>query len=294
MKEKTIALIGLDTSHTVEFTKLMQDPQHKIADGMRATKAFRFPSAFQSEEGQDKRQAELERLGVRMAGSIEEAVDGVDAIFLEINDPALHLPFFEKVVGLGKPVFVDKPLAATVKEGRRMRELAESTGTVAWSSSSLRFIPGLAEAKKKVSRPFLVRTFGPLGKAARGSDLVWYGVHAVEMLVVGLGVGARAVRGFDDGVGVIIMVEYGDQSRGLVECVRGFGKYGGRLQSRDEVACFDAGSGSPYAGLMAALRDFVITGVAPVSWDETLEVLGILEAAELSLAKGGSRVGVEV
>ena len=95
MKEKKIAIIGLDTSHTVEFTKLIQGTgtDNKIADGMHVSKAFRFPSAFQTEEGQDERQAILEDLGVTIMLSLEQTVEGVDAIFLEINDPVLHLQY---------------------------------------------------------------------------------------------------------------------------------------------------------------------------------------------------------
>jgi predicted dehydrogenase len=286
MQEKTVAMIGLDTSHTVEFTKLMQHPEHRVVQGIRVAKALRFPSAFQAEEGQDKRQVDLEAMGVRMAATLEEAVEGVDAVFLEINDPALHLPYFEKVVGLGLPVFIDKPLCATTAEARRVRDLAVEHGTPAWSSSSLRFIPALAEAKAKVPSPVLAQTFGALGKAAAGSDLVWYGVHAVEMLVAALGVGANRVRAFDRGLGVTLLVDYADGRRGLVECLRGLYRYGGRLQSKDALAFFDSGSGSPYASLMTALRDFVVEGVVPVPLAEALEVTAILEAGDQSLVTG--------
>ncbi len=284
--DKMVAMIGLDTSHTVEFTKLMQHPEHKVVDGMRVAKALRFPSVFQSEEGQDSRQAELEAMGVTMAATIEDAVDGVDAIFLEINDPALHLPYFEKIVGLGKPVFIDKPLAASVAEGRRIQKLAEAAGTPTWSSSSLRFIPSLVEAKQKITVPFTAHTFGALGTAAVGSDLVWYGVHAVEMLVASLGVGACGVRALKDKHGVTLLVEYPDDRRGLVECLRGLYKYGGRLQSKEDLAFFDSSTGSPYSSLMGALRDFVIDSLIPVPLAEALEVMVILEAGEQAVTSG--------
>lgn len=288
MTEKNLALIGLDTSHTVKFTELMQHPEHKVVEGLRAVKAFRFPSAFQTEEGQDQRQAALIEMGVAMAPTIEEAVDGVDAILLEVNDPALHLGYFEQVVGLGKPIFIDKPLASTVAEGRKIKQLAEAVGTPAWSSSSLRFIPMLADARQKITAPVIGQTFGALGKASTGSDLVWYGVHAVEMLVTAMGVGACGVRALEDKRGITLLVEYTDNRRGLVECLRGLYKYGGRLQSNDDVCFFDSGVGSPYVSLMSALRTFVFEGTIPVPLSESLEVLAILEAGEKSLATGAS------
>ncbi len=290
MKEKKITMIGLDTSHTVKFTELIQglESSQRCVDGLRVTKALRFSSAFQSEEGQDKRQAELEAMGVIVAPTLDEAVEGADAIFLEINDPSLHLHYFEEVAPLGLPVFIDKPLAANSCQGRRIREVAEQHRIPVWSASSLRFIPELRKARETIASPIIAQTFGALGKAAAGSDLLWYGVHAVEMLTAALGMGAESVRAIEDSSGVILVVRYGDDRRGLVECLRGFGRYGGRLQSKEDVAFFDSGRGSPYPGLLNALRDFVREGTIPVPLAEAQEILGILEAGERSLASGRS------
>jgi len=288
MNEKKIAMIGLDTSHTVEFAKLIQsnEPDKKITEGMRVINAFRFPSAFQTEEGQDGRQGILEELGVTIRPSIEEAVEGVDAIFLEINDPALHLPYFEKVAKLGLPVFIDKPLAANVIEGRRIQEIAKENNIPAWSASSLRFIPELIEAKNSITNPVVGHTFGALGKAMAGSDLIWYGVHAVEMLITGLGTGVESVRAIEDKRGITLIVYYTDGRRGIVECLRGLYRYGGRIQSEENMAFFDNNTGSPYIALMAALHDFVCDGVIPVPLSEAQEILAILQAGEYSLASG--------
>ena len=290
MNEKRIAMIGLDTSHTAVFTKLMQSPndEERVVEGMRAVTALRFPSAFQPEAGQDERQAEMESMGVVIKETLEEAIADVDAIFLEINDPALHLEYFEAVAGAGLPVFIDKPLASSTEEGRRIQELAEKHQLPVWSASSLRFIPALADAIQAVSDPIVVHTFGALGEAATGSDLIWYGVHAVEMLLTAFGTGAAKVRALQNRRGVILSVEYPDDRQGLVECLRGLYAYGGRIQSKDKMAFFDSGSGSPYAALMTALRGFVCDGKAPVPLGEAQEVLAILEAGERSLATGKS------
>jgi hypothetical protein len=290
MQDKRIAIVGLDTSHAVAFTTLIQsaDPAKRVVEGMRVTQALRFPSAFQPEAGQDQRQAELEALGVTLKPSIDAVLENVDAVFLEINDPALHLDYFTAVADRGLPVFIDKPLAANTAEGRRICELAAEKAIPVWSASSLRFIPSLIEARATVANPLVAHTFGALGKAARGSDLVWYGVHAVEMLTAGLGVGATEVRALEDSSGIVLMVHYADGRRGLVECLRQTGRYGGRLQNANTLAFFDSGKGSPYVALMGALRDFVCDGKIPVPLSDAFEILAILEAGERSLASGGA------
>lgn len=289
MKEKQIAMIGLDTSHSVVFTELIQgnvpDGGGRVG-GMRVAKAMRFPSVFQSEEGQDKRQAQLEALGVEMVPDVESVLKDMDAVFLEINDPALHLPYFEKIVEAGLPVFIDKPLAGSVREGRRIIELAEKYGVQAWSASSLRFLPQLINAKKSIPSPALSQTFGALGKAAAGSDLIWYGVHAVEMLTATLGTGAQSVQAIESSMGIVMTVEYANGRSGIVECLRGRAHYGGRLQFESEIAMYTNEKQSPYPGLINALHDFVIEGKIPIPLSEALEIVSILEAGARSLSSG--------
>ena len=281
-------MIGLDTSHTIAFTKLIQgtEPDEKIVDGMRVVNAFRFPSSFQAEEGQDERQEILEALGVTIKPTLEDAVEGMDAVFLEINDPALHLQYFEAVAKFGLPVFIDKPLAANVEEGRRIQELTEQNNIPVWSASSLRFIPLLVKAQELVKDPLVGHTFGALGKAAAGSDLIWYGVHAVEMLIAGLGTGVKSVKALDDPRGITLNIYYEDGRRGIVECLRGLYRYGGSIQSEKEMEFFDSSTGSPYIALMSALHDFVCDGVVPVPLAEAHEILAVLETGERSLASG--------
>ena len=117
-----VAIIGLDTSHAVEFPKLMQDPavpeQNQVHD-LVATRCLRFETPFQNKEGLDKRQAYLESIGVMVTEDFDTAVADCDAIMIEINDPAKHLEYFEKCAGLGKPIFLDKPFADTLDNAVR-------------------------------------------------------------------------------------------------------------------------------------------------------------------------------
>ena len=180
-----VAIIGLDTSHSVALPQLMQDPktpaEQKI-EGLVATRALRFPSAFQSEEGQDKRQATLEAIGVKVTRDFDEAVGDCDAIMLEINDPALHLEYFEKCAALGKPIFLDKPFADNWENTLKIVEIAKKNNVRYFTSSSLRFDADFSAAVKEWGKANSATIWGPVGKAAAGSSIVWYGVHAFEML----------------------------------------------------------------------------------------------------------------
>ena len=124
-KQIRVAIIGLDTSHSTAFPQLMQDPstpENLQVKELRAVSCMRFETPFQGKEGLDKRQAYLESIGIPVTENFDEAVADCDAIMLEINDPSLHLEYFEKCAPLGKPVFLDKPFADTVENMQKIMD----------------------------------------------------------------------------------------------------------------------------------------------------------------------------
>lgn len=284
-----VAIIGLDTSHAVEFPRRFQAPDCDPAlrvPGLRAATCLRFPSAFQDEAGQDKRQAQLVAWGVRPAADLADAVRGVQAILLEINDPALHLRWFEQVAGLGLPVFVDKPLADSVAAGATLLALARKHGTRLASCSSLRSDAALQRACAQLPRPEQAWVYGPLGRAPAGSSVVWYGVHAFEMLQRAMGCGAVAVSTRADARGLVAHVDYGDGRRGIVELTRDAWIYGGCLRGGNAAVPFTVDGNLIYTAMLREVERFVRGGAPPATPEEALEVMAMLDAADRAAASG--------
>ncbi len=289
MSDVRVALIGLDTSHTVEFARRMQAPDvapEQKVEGLKAITCLRFETPFQNQEGLDKRQAQLEEWGVKVTEDFDEAIADVDAIMLEVNDPAYHLEYFTKVADLGMPIFLDKPLADTKANGQAIVDMARQKNVRVWSASSLRFVPQLLEAIEVIPQPAMVQSFGALGKAPAGSSIVWYGVHAFEMLQRALGLGAVSILAKRDKLGVVAVVEYEDERRGIVEMNEGSYLYGGCLRTKDKAAPYIVNMGRAYADELVLVRDFFQGGQAPVSLDDALEVMAMLDAAERSVNSG--------
>jgi predicted dehydrogenase len=283
-----LAVIGLDTSHSIKFTELIQGPDKKVSQ-LQVINCLRFPTPFQSEPDQDGRQKTLEDLGVKVTRDFDEAVAGVDGILLEINDPQFHLEYFEKIAPLGLPVFIDKPLADNLANGKTICELAKKHNIKVWSASSLRFTPEICNCVKEIDQADFANVYGPLGKAASGSSLVWYGVHTFEMLITIMGPGAKTVTAREDAGGITAIVDYDEHRRGIVECNSNAYYYGGRGQNKDGVNSFTvnfANAGELYSNLILALEKFFIDGVIPVALSETMEIQAMMEAAEKSLTSG--------
>ena len=286
-------MVGLDTSHAVEFTRRLQapdcPPDLRVA-GARVVSCVRFVTAFQDAAGLDRRQSQLQAWGVAVGTDLDAALHDVDAILIAINDPALHLEYMRRCATLKKPIFLDKPLAANLAQGQEIAAIAAEQEVALCSASSLRFVPALRRACEQVREPRSAATWGALGRAPAGSSIVWYGVHAVEMLQRALGRGARKVSARPVGGGAVLVVEYEHGATGVVELYEG-GGYGGVLRAAPGVAgppavpyVVDMRTG--YSDLLRAVVPFLAGEPTPVPLADTLEVMAILDAADRASRSG--------
>ena len=288
-----VAVIGLDTSHSIEFPRRMQAPdcpKDQRVSGLRAVSCLRFKTPFQDDAGLDKRQAQLEAWGVKVTTDFDEAVEKCDAIMLEINDGSFHLPYFKKVANLGKPVFLDKPLASSLADGRAIVRLAAKHRTLVWSGSSLPFAPELKNAVARVSEVRLGHAFGPLGAAPVGDSLIWYGVHSFEMLLRIMGPGPKTAHAAETSAGITTVIDYGNGRQGVVEAITGAWSYGGRVQGmadgKPAVLPFICECKYLYRDILKEIKRFFEGGRPPVSMETTLEGLAMMAAARKSLESG--------
>jgi hypothetical protein len=288
-KEVKVAIVGLDTSHAVEFPMHFQAPDCPPAlrvPGIRVERCLRFETPFQDARGLDERQRQLEAWGVRVTERFEDAVADCDAIMIEVNDPTLHEQYFARCAGLGKPIFLDKPLADTGASGERILAEARRHGTRFFSASTLRFVGGLVGACASLPAPRACTAYGPLGIAPAGSSIVWYGVHVFEMLERALGRGARRVFTRLTATGAVALVGYDDGRSGVVELVKGAPIYGGSLRTDAAAVHFTVDMDLIYVSLLREVSAFFQGGPSPVAGEDTREVMAMLDAAERSAHTG--------
>lgn len=287
--EIRIGMVGLDTSHSVAFTKCLQAPDvaaDQKVDGARVISCMRFETPFQDKNGLDGRQKQLEEWGVTVTEDFDEAVAECEAIMLEINDPAYHLEYFRKCVPLGKPIFLDKPMADNTTNARAIYKLAKENNLRVFSASSLRFVPGLIESCKAIPNADYAYTYGALGKAPAGSSIVWYGVHAFEMLERAMGQGAIGVFARRDKAGVVCTIEYPNNRRGIVELTEGSSAYGGCLREKGKAAPYVCDNSRLYPDQLIKVVEFFNGAEPATSLEDALEVTAMLDAAERSTQSG--------
>src|SRR5690606_19597819 len=89
-----VGIIGLDTSHSIAFTKVMnaENPAEAVA-GCRVVAAYPHgsPDIESSVSRIPKYTEEIRKLDVKIVDSIDELLEQVDAVLLETNDGRPHL-----------------------------------------------------------------------------------------------------------------------------------------------------------------------------------------------------------
>jgi predicted dehydrogenase len=291
-----LGMIGLDTSHVVAFTKLLNDTKGKgHVPGGKVVAAFKggskdVESSWSRLEGYT---TQLEKeFGVKIVPTIEELCRQVDAVLIESVDGRPHLEQARPVIKAGKPLFIDKPVAGTLRDAIEIYRLAKENNVPVFSSSSYRYYDSLVEVKKAdVGEIRNVISYGPAHQEPHHPDLFWYGVHPTEALFTMLGTGCEsAVRSTSEDTDVITGTWTGGRIGTLVALRKGptphkvivFGSKGTAEQK---------GSGD-YAPLVREIIKFFQTRVAPVSPEETIEIFAFMEAADESKRQGGKPVSV--
>ncbi len=308
-----LGIIGLDTSHVIQFVQLLNDPARTDhVPGARIVAAYKggSPDVKESATRIERFTTEMrDKWKVELVGSIEELCRKVDAVLLMSVDGRQHLTQVRPVFAARKPVFIDKPFAGSFRDAREIVRLGRAAAVPFFSSSPRRFSADIQELKSNTAIGEIrgAFTYGPAPTQPYIPDLFWYGIHSVESLYTLMGPGCETVtRVHTEGADVIV----GRWKDGRLGTMRGNrdsdNSYGAVLFGSKSVASkpspkSDAAHKGPsgdheksnYYGVVSAVVKFFQTGVPPVSADEALEIMAFMEAADLSKARHGAPVALK-
>lgn len=292
--ELRIGLIGLDTSHVIAFTQALNDPAYpNHIPGGRVVAAFKggspdIPSSADRIEGYTKDLQE--KYGVKLVDSIEALCREVDAVMLESVDGRPHLEQARPVIKAGKPLYIDKPMAASLADGLEIFRLAKAAKVPVFSASSLRFGKStIAVRNGAIGKVLGAETFCPVHLEPHHPELFWYGIHGVESLFTVMGAGCETVKRGQTADGrVEVIGTWKDGRTGVFRQAADNKSYGGT--ARGEKGESPIGAYDGYEPLVVEVIKFFKTGVSPVPERETVEILAFMAASELSRERGGQAV----
>jgi hypothetical protein len=218
----------------------------------------------------------------------------VDVVLLETNDGRRHLEQAMPVFKAGKPVFIDKPVAASLSDAIALFEAARQYNVPMFSSSSLRFMESAQaiRAGKTVGAVLGADAYSPAHLEATHPDLFWYGIHGVEILFTVMKTGCQEVRRTQTADAELVVGTWDDGRIGTFRGMR-TGKlgYGGTAFGQEGIAPIGPYDG--YRPLVVEIVKFFKTGTPPIPAEETLEIYAFMQAAQESKKRGGEAVSLK-
>jgi len=284
-----VGLIGLDTSHVIAFTQIINDPKNTgdLAD-LKVVAAYPggspdLPDSWDRVKGYTE---DLRKKGVEIVPSIDDLLKKVDAVMIESLDGRPHLAQARPVIAARKPLFIDKPMAASLADVIQIFRLAKEANVPCFSASSLRFSAGFQAARHgKFGDVKTCVAWSPMSIEPHHPDLFWYGVHGVETLFTIMGPGCKTVTrvGRDKVVG-----QWAGGREGTFEARKDYGAEVVGTKSSGTAGKYDG-----YKPLIVEVAKFFKTGKSPVAAEETIELFAFMEAADESKRQGGAPVSIE-
>ena len=285
-----VGIVGTDTSHAQEFTRILNDPNAKDhVAGARVVAAWEggSPDIKESASRRDKIAAELrDQWHVTFYPDIATLCKNVDAILIESLDGRVHLEQARQVFAAHKPVFIDKPLSDSLAGAQEIAKLAKQNGVDWFSSSSLRYADWVQDLRSPGNLGVMAWGPGPQ-EAHQKLDLSWYAIHPIEMLYTLMGPGCTEVTRTSTSDADVIVGRWKNGRIGTVRAIRPYSGYGAVVFREKQILQSPPKAEFSYKLLVERIVQFFQTGRPPVPNDVTLEMFEFMDAAQRSVQSGG-------
>ncbi len=216
----------------------------------------------------------------------EEIIGEVDAVIISTDDGTDHVRRVRPFVEAGLPVFVDKPLATTRGELAQFIHWRRG-GARILSSSGRRYMAELSELRGRSWRWLTSLTCKTWER---------YGIHALEPLYTVTGPGLTHVRSDSQDGSDIVYCRHRNGTQATVAAIHdATGSFGviHAYGTEGEIVLRGSDTYQTFRAQLLAIIEWLRSGIDPYPFDETIELMAILIAAQDSRARGGELISVE-
>jgi predicted dehydrogenase len=218
----------------------------------------------------------------------EDVIGEVDAVLVATDKGFEHVARCKPFIEAGIPIFVDKPLCDN------RADLAQFDR---WQAEGKAFISSSAMRYAKEYAPYH-RATHPLGSLRHVSATMaksWeaYGIHALESVYPITGPGYVSVQNIGDAASNIVHLKHRDGIDVTLQVTKDMGGGFGMMTLAGTSAGLQLRFTDTYHAFSTQLRSFAAylrTGVPPVPWAETRELMQLVIAGIESREQGGRRV----
>ena len=303
-----IGIIGLDTSqvtmiisHINNITGPGYDVVQPIWDssfeGFRVTAAYPYGSKkIESSIKQIPTYVEkMKENGVELVDSIQALLSRVDAVMLMTFDGHPRVEQAMEVIKAGKPLFINKPFAASLKDVIKIMDTAKKYNCPIFSSSPTRYLKGAQTARNgSIGDIMGADSYSGCPLEPTHPDFYWYGIHGIEILFTMMGkdchtVQRRHTQNTDHIVGI-----WDNDRMGTYRGIRkGKVTHSGVAYGLNEILPAGSFNDVGHRPLVIDMLKFFKTGISPVEIEETLAIHVFMEAADESKRQGGIPISMK-
>jgi hypothetical protein len=307
-KDVRIGIIGLDTSQvtmTISHINNIPGPGYDVVqpiwdnsfEGYRVTAAY--PYGSKKIESSIKQiptyVGKMKENNVELVDSIQALLSKVDAVMLMTFDGHPRVEQAMEVIKSGKPLFINKPFAASLKDVIAIMDAAKKYNCPIFSSSPTRYLKGAQAARNgEIGDIMGADSYSGCPLEPSHPDFYWYGIHGIEILFTMMGKECQTVqRKHTQNTDHVIGVWNNDRIGTYRGIRKGKVTHSGVAYGLNEILPAGSFNDVGHRPLVIEMLKFFKTGVSPVSLEETLAIHVFMEAADESKRQEGKAVNMQ-
>lgn len=192
-----IAILGIENSHAWHFASAFAPKKGKKI----------FPDfeliGFYGEEGREDTEIGKKKLAemctcTRYAKHYDDFLGEADAIMVTARHGDNHLKYARKYLEAGIPVWLDKPITASIADFCEVARLAKANGSTVTGGSMLYYSKGIAEAREYMKKhpDFCIggAVSAPVNMVNDYGNFWFYTQHLAEMMLSVFGTDVKSVK----------------------------------------------------------------------------------------------------
>lgn len=191
-----IGILGSDNTHALHFAKLCNLPDKNgnyVYDDVRVT------ALYGRDDDPKHTKAVAEQGGVEfIAQKPEDFIGKVDAVMVVTRKGSLHVPEILPFVEQGYPVWIDKPIATSMEDVKKLREACERNNTLITGGSTIKYNYDVLTMRNRIDNGFFGEILGgamnfPGDLTSAYDGIFFYTSHLVEMMFSIFGYDVKSV-----------------------------------------------------------------------------------------------------
>jgi len=286
-----IGVFGTDNSHSFGFARFFN-----VERGRRHIPGAKVVALYGVDDKRNREVAEKGQIPT-IVDRPRDMLGMIDAAIVDFRRGSDHWKYAKMTIEAGLPTFIDKPLAASVADARKIVDLAKRKRVPITNFSTVKFgdaMRGFKSDLKKIGRVKAVIISGPGSTRDPFDGIFFYAVHQVELMLDAFGHAVKSARGVDRDGTLVAAVTYGNgMVATLHEINAGWPPFSAAAFGENGVAEFDGSKGDDgfFEGAVTFARMFK-TGRMPYPYKDLTMSTRVLAAIDKSMKAGGAEVRI--